>query len=75
MPWCDRAGSTGEFYLMDDEERGRVFDIAVDQAAGRVPVIGCPLGHAHRACGRPDPPGSGCGLCRGDVPDADSTSR
>jgi len=36
------AGSTGEFYLMDDEERGRVFDIAVDQAAGRVPVIGCP---------------------------------
>ena len=36
------AGSTGEFYLMSDEERGRVFDIAVDQAAGRVPVIGCP---------------------------------
>lgn len=36
------AGSTGEFYLMDDDERGRVFEIAVDQAAGRVPVIGCP---------------------------------
>jgi len=36
------AGSTGEFYLMDDDERGRVFDIAVDQAAGRVPVLGCP---------------------------------
>jgi 4-hydroxy-tetrahydrodipicolinate synthase len=36
------AGSTGEFYLMDAGERGRVFDIAVDQAAGRVPVLGCP---------------------------------
>lgn len=36
------AGSTGEFYLMDDDERGRIFDIAVDQAAGRVPVIACP---------------------------------
>ncbi len=36
------AGSTGEFYLMDDDERGRVFDIAVDQAGGRVPVLGCP---------------------------------
>lgn len=36
------AGSTGEFYLMDADERGRVFDIAVDQAAGRVPVLGCP---------------------------------
>lgn len=36
------AGSTGEFYLMDDDERARVFEIAVDQAAGRVPVIACP---------------------------------
>jgi 4-hydroxy-tetrahydrodipicolinate synthase len=36
------AGSTGEFYLMDADERGRVFDIAVDQAGGRVPVLGCP---------------------------------
>lgn len=36
------AGSTGEFFLMSDDERGRVFDIAVDQAAGRVPVLGCP---------------------------------
>ena len=36
------AGSTGEFYLMDDDERVRVFEIAVDQAAGRVPVIACP---------------------------------
>jgi 4-hydroxy-tetrahydrodipicolinate synthase len=36
------AGSTGEFFLMSDEERGRVFDIAVDQARGRVPVLGCP---------------------------------
>ncbi len=36
------AGSTGEFYLMSADERGRVFDIAVDQAAGRVAVLGCP---------------------------------
>jgi len=36
------AGSTGEFFLMSDDERGRVFDIAVDQANGRVPVLGCP---------------------------------
>ncbi|MGQ0664044.1 MAG: dihydrodipicolinate synthase family protein, partial [Pseudomonadota bacterium] len=36
------AGSTGEFFLMSDDERGRVFDVAVDQAKGRVPVLGCP---------------------------------
>lgn len=36
------AGSTGEFFLMSDDERGQVFDIAVDQAQGRVPVLGCP---------------------------------
>ncbi len=36
------AGSTGEFFLMSDDERGRVFDIAVDQTAGRVPVLGSP---------------------------------
>ena len=36
------AGSTGEFFLMSDDERGRVFDLAVDQAKGRVPVLGCP---------------------------------
>jgi 4-hydroxy-tetrahydrodipicolinate synthase len=36
------AGSTGEFYLMDDDERARVFAIAVEQAAGRVPIIACP---------------------------------
>lgn len=33
------AGSTGEFFLMTHEERKRVFSVAVDQAAGRVPVI------------------------------------
>ena len=33
------AGSTGEFFLMTNEERKRVFSIAVDQAGGRVPVL------------------------------------
>ncbi len=33
------AGSTGEFFLMTSDERKRVFSIAVDQSAGRVPVI------------------------------------
>jgi 4-hydroxy-tetrahydrodipicolinate synthase len=33
------AGSTGEFFLMTNDERKRVFSIAVDQAAGRVPVL------------------------------------
>ena len=33
------AGSTGEFFLMTNDERRRVFSIAVDQARGRVPVI------------------------------------
>lgn len=51
------AGSTGEYFLMTDEERGRVFEIAVDQVAGRIPVLACPsalrepdvLGLAHQA--------------------------
>ncbi len=34
------AGSTGEFIHMTPDERKRVFAIAVDQAAGRVPVLG-----------------------------------
>ena len=33
------AGSTGEFFLMTLEERKRVFSIAVDQTAGRIPVL------------------------------------
>lgn len=33
------AGSTGEFFLMTNDERKRVFSIAVDQAAGHVSVI------------------------------------
>ena len=37
------AGSTGEFFLMTGEERRRVFRIAVEQAGGRVPVLGCPM--------------------------------
>ncbi len=33
------AGSTGQFFLMGDDERKRVVAIAADQAAGRVPVL------------------------------------
>ena len=33
------AGSTGEFFLMTHEERKRVFSIATDEAAGRIPVL------------------------------------
>lgn len=36
------AGSTGEFFLMTDAERARMFALAVEAAAGRVPVLGCP---------------------------------
>ena len=36
------AGSTGEFFLMTDQERTRVFEIVADEAAGRVPVLACP---------------------------------
>lgn len=34
------AGSTGEFIHMTHDERRRVFAIAADEAAGRVPVLG-----------------------------------
>jgi 4-hydroxy-tetrahydrodipicolinate synthase len=34
------AGHTGESWALDDSERFRAFEIAVDVAAGRVPVIG-----------------------------------
>jgi 4-hydroxy-tetrahydrodipicolinate synthase len=33
------CGSTGEFAALSDDERRRVVEIVVDQAAGRVPVI------------------------------------
>ena len=33
------AGSTGEFFLMTNDERKRVFDVAADQVGGRVPVL------------------------------------
>ncbi len=33
------AGSTGEFFLMTHDERKRVFSIAVDESAGRIPVL------------------------------------
>ena len=33
------AGSTGEFFLMTIEERKRVFSIAVNQVASRIPVL------------------------------------
>ena len=36
------AGSTGEFFLMSRAERKRIFEIAVEQSAGRVPVLACP---------------------------------
>ncbi len=36
------GGSTGEFFLMSPEERKRVYAIAADQTAGRIPVIACP---------------------------------
>ncbi len=34
------AGSTGQFFLMTNDERKRVFAIAADQAGDRVPVLG-----------------------------------
>ncbi len=36
------GGSTGEFFLMSPEERKRVYAIAAEQTAGRIPVIACP---------------------------------
>jgi len=33
------AGTQGEFYALEDDERQRVFEIVVDQVAGRVPVF------------------------------------
>ena len=36
------AGSTGEFFLMSRPERKRVFEVAVEQTAGRVPVLASP---------------------------------
>ena len=38
------TGSTGECYVLSNEERGRVWEIVMDEAAGRVPVVaGCNL--------------------------------
>ena len=33
------AGSTGQFFLMSHEERKRVFEVAADHVAGRIPVL------------------------------------
>lgn len=33
------TGSTGEMFLMDEHERNRVLELAVEEAGGRVPVI------------------------------------
>lgn len=33
------GGTSGEFILLDDDERAKIIDIAVDAVAGRVPVI------------------------------------
>jgi dihydrodipicolinate synthase/N-acetylneuraminate lyase len=38
------TGSTGECYVLDNEERRRVWEVVLDEAAGRVPVVaGCNL--------------------------------
>ena len=37
------AGSTDEFFLMSDQERARVFALAVEAADGRVPVFSLKL--------------------------------
>ena len=42
LPYVDgivAAGTTGEFVYLEAQERKRVIEIAVDEAAGRVPVI------------------------------------
>jgi 4-hydroxy-tetrahydrodipicolinate synthase len=39
------AGSTGEFWALSDDEKGRVTEIVIEEAAGRVPVyagVGAP---------------------------------
>ncbi len=41
MPNVIVAGSTGEFFSMDDEERKKVIKTVVDAADGKMTVIGC----------------------------------
>jgi 4-hydroxy-tetrahydrodipicolinate synthase len=35
------SASTGEWFTLDDAERIRVFEIAIDQVKGRIPLLGC----------------------------------
>jgi 4-hydroxy-tetrahydrodipicolinate synthase len=35
------AASTGEWFTLSDAERIRVFEIALDQVQGRIPLLGC----------------------------------
>ena len=34
------AGTTGEYWALDDEERKRLFDAAAEEAVGRITVVG-----------------------------------
>jgi len=35
------SASTGEWFTLDDAERIRVFEVALDQVKGRIPLLGC----------------------------------
>jgi 4-hydroxy-tetrahydrodipicolinate synthase len=42
------AGCTGEPWSLSNDERGRLFKVAVDEAAGRIPVVGGTAGVSAR---------------------------